>query len=523
MGNKTNDTFFYKKKKQSQNKKIFILIAVIVFVVIGGIVALTVTEKNHQKQLEIEQARLEEQRIAEENNKKMQQYQWIMYSNTIPEGVTINEIDVSGLKKKEAIEKLQPLLDQHLLTGEIKCVYEDKSFVFNLSKILTDNDFDEIISKALKAAQSEDVDTALQNAENIKNNGYPLEITFLENDSAIDYFVEDIAAALNSQAKNAQIENIDKENHTVTTSGSKKGIAVDKDSLKNTIRQAIQDCNFNSITVPVTETTPAFADEDYKMIEISATTSFKGSSSDRKFNIRKGADIVNGTILSPGSVFSMNDTLGTRSTKNGWKDANAYVSGATEVQPGGGVCQLSSTLYNAVVKSDLKVVYRRNHSMPVHYIKMGLDATINSVGNLIDFKFENNTDSDLVIFSWTEGNNLTFKIVRVPFDTDEYDEIRLDSEKIEDLKPDGDTEIIIDDTLAPGEVVEEVSRRNGSIYQSYKNYYKNDKLVRSEKLALSTYSAFRGTIRMSSVVPEEPITSEDINNSNSEDDFIVIG
>ena len=66
---------------------------------------------------------------------------------------------------------------------------------------------------------------------------------------------------------------------------------------------------------------------------------------------------------------------------------------------GGGVCQLSSTLYNAIVKADLEVVYRRNHSMPVSYVKEGLDATINSVGNIIDFKFKNNTAGDIIVIA----------------------------------------------------------------------------------------------------------------------------
>ena len=231
-------------------------------------------------------------------------------------------------------------------------------------------------------------------------------------------------------------------------------------------------------------------------ISVQFDTSFKGSTSNRVFNIQKGADLINGTKLAPGETFSTNDTLGVRSLSRGWKEANAYVSGATEIQAGGGVCQLSSTLYNAAVKADLKIVSRRNHSMPVSYIDKGLDATINSIGNMIDFKFSNNTDNDVVIFSWTEGKNVYFKIYRTKFDTDEYDEIRLTAEKIETLYPDGEMEITLDPTLDPGTEVIDVATQNGAIYQSYKHYYKEGKLIRTEKLALSTYKAFNGSKRI---------------------------
>ena len=193
-----------------------------------------------------------------------------------------------------------------------------------------------------------------------------------------------------------------------------------------------------------------------------------------------------------------------RSTGNGWKMANAYESGAVVPQAGGGVCQLSSTLYNAVVKGDLEIVYRRNHSMPVAYIKEGLDATINSVGNIIDFKFKNNTTSDIVIIGYTTSSNkLTFEVWGLPFATTEYDEIKLTSslvstqdtagEPVEIEVPVG-TEKADGSLMEAGETYVAVTPRKGYVYQSYKTYYLAGTLVRKEKLAVSTYKSFQGEI-----------------------------
>ena len=119
----------------------------------------------------------------------------------------------------------------------------------------------------------------------------------------------------------------------------------------------------------------------------------------------------------------------------------------------------------------------------------------------------------MVIFAWTSGNTVYFKIYRCQFDTDEYDEIRLTSEKLETIYPSGEMEEELDPSLAPGEEEIVVNRRNGERWQSYKNYYKDGKLVRSEKLAVSTYSAFAGKKLVgpspspsASVTPSAPAT-----------------
>jgi hypothetical protein len=189
-----------------------------------------------------------------------------------------------------------------------------------------------------------------------------------------------------------------------------------------------------------------------------------------------------------------------RNKANGWKTANAYVGGGHEKQYGGGVCQLSTTLYNAAVKADMKIVDRRNHSMPVDYIPRGLDATINSVGNIIDFKFQNSSKEDIIIIAYVDNDDykkagkLTMEIWGIPIieDSDgKYDEIRIpETKKLKTIKPSGDVEYQVDVTKKPGYKELIVKNQNGSVYQSYVEYYLHGELVERKELAQSTYKAF---------------------------------
>ena len=146
--------------------------------------------------------------------------------------------------------------------------------------------------------------------------------------------------------------------------------------------------------------------------------------------------------------------------------------------------------------------------MPVHYVRMGLDATVNSVGFIIDFQFRNNTPYDMVLFTWTEGKKLCVKIIRCAFQTDEYDSITMTSTEVSVLKPDSEMEVKQDDSLKPGESVIDVARRDGSIWQAYKNYFKNGVLVKSEPFYRSTYKAFAGSKRIGPALPEGTVSPD---------------
>ena len=507
--NKNSTSGIVRKKSRSVSSHKGILIIIISVLCVFILIAAGVLLSQKSKEASAAAAKAEAERIAQEEADRKQQealqiqYDRIMHSGLYLQGVTIEGIDVYGMNRPEAAVAIEPVISSHRPAGTIDLVYGDRTWPVNLSEYVSvTNDSEKVLDDALKAARSDDMDAALKAEQEIAANGKDFSITFTYNYDKLPGLVADIASEIDTAAKSARFVNIDKIAHTAEASGSVTGLKVLQEDLLNLLKTAIAEGKTDPIEIPVTVTEPSTTESVFRTRDFEFSTTFKGSTENRVFNINKGVDIVNGTLLLPGETFSMNDTLGTRSFSAGWKEANAYVSGGTDLQAGGGVCQISTTLYNAAVMADLEIVSRQNHSMPVSYIKKGLDATINSVGFIIDFQFKNNTPYDLLIFTWTEKKNLHAKIIRCEFETDEYDEIRLSSEQVSTIEPDGDTVVTQDDTLKPGESVTDVARRTGSIWQSYKEYYKKGHLVKKEPLAKSTYKAFNGSIRVGPPLPE---------------------
>ena len=326
---------------------------------------------------------------------------------------------------------------------------------------------------------------------------------------SVNRFIEYLSEFLDTPAVNSSITM--KDNQIVYTLEA-IGQGIDREALVETILHT-DPLSGKTISIPIHDLEPTITQEMLQskfVLRGSYTTSFSDSTKNRKYNIRFGAEKINGIILKPGDVFSANDTLGTRTRKNGWKNAGAYESGEVVQQAGGGVCQLSSTLYNAALYADMEIVERRNHSMPVHYVDRGRDATINSVGNIIDFKFRNNTSSDVIIMAYTDGNILHMEIYGVPFETDEYDriEIRTKQRGSVSIK----TVYEYDDSK-PASYSKTITKGSkGYTVQTYKDYYLGQTLVKTDDLGISKYTMF----------PKKVLVGT-IEESSSDDDSGAVG
>ena len=159
--------------------------------------------------------------------------------------------------------------------------------------------------------------------------------------------------------------------------------------------------------------TEAFPD---KLSEFS--TNYAASNVNRTTNLRLAANKINGTVLMPGETFSYNQVVGERSIAAGYKEAPIYVSGRVEDGLGGGICQITTTLYNAVVYANLEIVERTNHQFVPSYVGAGRDATV--VYGALDFKFKNNRNYPIKIMCSVSGGVANFKIFGLSTE-DDYD------------------------------------------------------------------------------------------------------
>ena len=138
------------------------------------------------------------------------------------------------------------------------------------------------------------------------------------------------------------------------------------------------------------------------------STEFDKTLVNRTENIRLAAKALDGKLLAPGERFSFNESVGERTAEAGYKEAMIIEGDTFTPGLGGGVCQVSSTLYNAVILARLEILERHRHTLPISYVPTGQDATV--AYPVLDFKFRNNKDAYLLIHSFTEGNTLTFQL-----------------------------------------------------------------------------------------------------------------
>jgi vancomycin resistance protein YoaR len=137
-------------------------------------------------------------------------------------------------------------------------------------------------------------------------------------------------------------------------------------------------------------------------------TGFNPKLKNRSHNIVRASDAINNQIIQPGELFSYNETVGPTSKKNGFKKGTIFIKGEKYEGYGGGVCQVSSTLYNAAVNAGMTIVERHDHSMPVDYVEQGNDAATSYGG--IDFKFINEKPFPVVINSFVNDGTVSISI-----------------------------------------------------------------------------------------------------------------
>lgn len=292
------------------------------------------------------------------------------------------------------------------------------------------------------------------------------------------------------------------ENHRIIFTESQPGVSIKKGDIEDAIKNSASD----TINIPAKITQPDITSEKLRETLLAHelgrySTDYSSSSADRAYNIKLACEKINGYVLAPGDEFSYNNVVGPRTVERGFRIANVYVGNTVQPGIGGGICQVSSTMYNAVVFADLEITERRNHTLPVAYVPKGRDATVSYGGT--DFCFKNNTSMPVEIRAIAEGGINTIVIVG----TDEHPEreIKITTQQTGSSSP----KVIIkkDATLPEGEVKVESEGTTGSSHIAYKIVYENGEEVSRSVLSKSTYAG-KDRVEIHGTMKVEPEPSE---------------
>lgn len=278
-------------------------------------------------------------------------------------------------------------------------------------------------------------------------------------------------------------------------------------------RTIIGDGSAESYEIPATITPAKVTAEDLKEVLFRDTlaqtsTYLDESNTARTNNVRLAAASINGTILNPGDEFSYNGVVGERTEARGYKPAGAYVNGQVVDEFGGGVCQPSSTLYMAVLRADLEVTERHNHSFTVAYTPLGEDATVD-YGNL-DFRFKNDTDYPVKILAEQTNGQMIMTIVGTKT-TDKRVETR--TEVLETYTP--QTIEKKDNTMKVGQTRVETTPITGYSTRTYKVITENGKTT--EELANNSNYVKRDKVVYVGTIQPTPAKQPETSNDSGKD------
>ncbi|WP_242144995.1 MULTISPECIES: VanW family protein [unclassified Bacillus cereus group] len=326
---------------------------------------------------------------------------------------TFEGIPLDG-KNKQDIQKIVQQKVDELNKKSLNYVFENNTKTYTWKDLGVEYKEKDIVANIFKEQQGNIIDRYNMRKKAIHGElkrEYKLKPQL--NSTAYEAFMKD---KYNETLKNPVNAELNISGTTVNISESQNGEKIDKEQLANLTKQAIT-ANTQNITLPIASIKPERSTEDIqnmgiKQVIAEYSTPMTGRNGSQSFNVNKSANTLSGAIVAPDETFSFNGHVGVTDAAHGYKSAAVYLQGKVVQSAGGGVCQVSSTLYGAVLRADLGIVARSNHSMPVHYLPLGQDAAVADYGP--DLKFKNNTGHYIYIQAFSDGNRITTRIFGTP-------------------------------------------------------------------------------------------------------------
>ncbi len=331
------------------------------------------------------------------------------YDKLIYSGVKVEGIEVGGKSKEDAIDLLKRNYEREILKKDIVIKIQDKVYNINYSKLNIKYNIDDTIKDAFKYGKSNGIYDKYKTISIAKEKQFSLKYSY--DKKAIEEVIAKMEQQFNKNSVNASITK-DK-NDKFEVSEEKEGQAVDKEKLIKDIDEAISNKAVKDIVVyaQVKKIEPKIKKSQLEKVDTKISgfsTNFLTSPSNRCNNINVASKAVNGIVIMPNETFSFNKVVGERTEKRGYKSAPVIIGNKLESGLGGGVCQVSSTLHNSIVRAGIIPVKRQHHSMPVSYVPLGMDATVDY--GSIDYTFKNEFKYPIYIESSIKDKNLAFNI-----------------------------------------------------------------------------------------------------------------
>lgn len=408
-------------------------------------------------------------------------------AETFAEGVSVNGTQLSGYTYEQGLEALTQLAQSHL-ESQYQLVYQDKSWTFTPSELGASMNVLEQVDRAWNMGNVGNWFERRSQRSALRANPVEFDSTVEYNEEALDAFIAQIKEAVDQPAVNARVTIAGY--RQLSTSPSSVGLEIDAEALKQQLITVIREGSDPVIQLNPVVTEPEYATEDMAEITqevITFYTPLLNSSSDRTSNVALALQQFNGMVVMPRQTVSFNEVVGKRTQERGFKQAAEFAGSKVKIGYGGGVCQASTTLYNAVMRAGMTKIDRSNHSMTVNYIDFSLDAAVSDNGK--DFVFRNDTPYPIYIFTNVDKEQASVTIYgkkpqyRIELESKYIDVVPTTSE----TRPDAEAKYVY---FTDERVLYEAGK-DGARSEGYRVFYdrQTGEEISRELLSQDTYSA----------------------------------
>ncbi len=425
-------------------------------------------------------------------------------------GVKALGIELGGMTKDDAYAWLLNESSQKVNGTQMQFTVNGQNYTLNGEQLGAHIEVEPLLEQAASYGREGGFSERQQAIMTAETQGVDLPVDMAFSQEKIKAAVDEVIQPLSVEPVNATIEIIPNNDESSMTIGyekkvveGKNGLQVDSEKLAADIYAAAEAGDFTTPVVADSKEVPpaitaANIEEQYTARGVYATDFT--SSSNRNYNIWKMSGIINGVKIEPGETWSINDEAGPRTSGTGWKDAPGIRNGEYVDEPGGGICQVSSTLYGAVIRAEVKIADRSHHSWPLSYVPGGLDATIST--GAPDFKITNNFDIPIyiVVDCNVSDQKLKVAILGPPYE----DGLTRDfTSELTGTSSGGGVVEIPDESLPAGQRVTQSGGREGKTYRVDKIWRDADgnEVKRETGWSIETYRPFGSIVRVGTGAP----------------------
>ncbi len=428
------------------------------------------------------------------------------WDEKIYNGISVMNVDLGGLTADEARNKLIDAFENRILEKELTIKLENREYLLTYAELNAKFNIDKTVEKALAFGKGGSIFERFRLKDNNDKN---FEMEFDYNPEVINKIISEMKNNYDQEPVNAEI--------TMDKSGQfyvipeKVGKKLDDVKLKEIVIASIN-TDFNEdksvVEAPVIITSPEIREEVLKSVDTKvaeATTSFKTSGEGRSTNVSVATKSLNKTLLMPGEQFSFNEVVGERTPERGYQTSKVIINNELVDGIGGGICQVSTTLYHAVMKMGLGFVERMNHTLPSSYSELGQDATV--AWPYLDYKFINTFDYPVFIEAYTKNKQIFINIYSNSSIKD--GEYVMVSKVLEVLEP--TVTKIEDPKLYVGEEVVVKRPITGYIVEVSREFRKDGKVISKELISKDRYQVVNGETKIGTKPKENENEKENDN------------